>query len=172
MPDLIGFGRSDKPADMDDAYLCVSRRCHQPNREGARAARRHLLRPGLGRADRAAGRCREPGSVRASGDQQHRPRGGTCIGAGGLSRGQRLHPVEEDQPGHDRPRRHPDGRACLAKRRGPLHRRGIRRTLPRPELQGGRAHHGRSACRCSRATRQTPPTSGPGRSSGAGRNPS
>ena len=58
-PDLVGFGRSDKPVDrtvhtykfhVDQIAGLVT---------GARSEELHALRPGLGRADRAAGRHRE-----------------------------------------------------------------------------------------------------------------
>ena len=60
-PDLIGFGRSDKPAVARRAHLRPARRVAA---RGAlrppRARPRHGLRPGLGRAPRAAARRRAP----------------------------------------------------------------------------------------------------------------
>ena len=54
-PDLVGFGRSDKPTATRRLHLRPPRRVDAPGAvRPARPARHHLLRPGLGRAGRAA----------------------------------------------------------------------------------------------------------------------
>ena len=63
-PDLIGFGRSDKPADHDRLHLRPPHRVGAQPGDGPRPARGHAGRPGLGRADRVqrAGRGDRTGS--------------------------------------------------------------------------------------------------------------
>ncbi len=72
-PDYAGFGRSDKPTDLD--WYTYDRHVElisKPAR-GARRARRHRRRPRLGRADRPAARGRAPRPLLAPGDHGDRP---------------------------------------------------------------------------------------------------
>ena len=72
-PDLVGFGRSDKPTEMSDytyarhvAWMqCAAHRPPRPHR-------RHLLRPGLGWPRRPTRRHGEPRPVRPDRRRQHR----------------------------------------------------------------------------------------------------
>ena len=55
-PDYAGFGRSDKPTDIDWYTLRPPRRADGGAARGARRPRRDRRRPRLGRADRPAAR--------------------------------------------------------------------------------------------------------------------
>ena len=57
-PDYAGFGRSDKPTDLDWYTLRPPRRADVEAARGARRPRRDRRRPRLGRTDRAAARGR------------------------------------------------------------------------------------------------------------------
>ena len=72
-PDYAGFGRSDKPTDLD--WYTYDRHVELMSAllERARRARRHRRRPRLGRSDRAAARGRAPGPLLAPGDHGDRP---------------------------------------------------------------------------------------------------
>ena len=136
-PDLVGFGRSDKPTDQDwytyDRHVDTVTRAPRP----ARPRGRDRGGAGLGRPDRAAlgGRARRPGG--AARDPQHRPvhRPGEQ-GLHGLARLRRAHAGPADR--HDHPGRDHDRPA--ARRSSPPTRR---RSPPR------RARRARSASRCS-----------------------
>ena len=52
-PDLVGFGRSDKPVARDGPLRTGPRGMDGPVRRRPRSPRRHPRRPGLGRPDRA-----------------------------------------------------------------------------------------------------------------------
>ena len=72
-PDLVGFGRSDKPTDLGLVHLRPPRRAGHGRARHARPAGRDGRRAGLGRGDRPAlgGRARRP--RRAARDHEHRP---------------------------------------------------------------------------------------------------
>ena len=73
-PDLVGFGRSDKPADRGDySYARHVEWMRQALFDAPRAPRRHAGRPGLGRADRAAAGRRAPRPLRPRRRRQHLP---------------------------------------------------------------------------------------------------
>ena len=72
VPDLIGFGRSDKPVDPAAYSYSQHVAWLQAAGRSARPARRHLVRPGLGRAARHAPRRGERESLRAPGALEHR----------------------------------------------------------------------------------------------------
>ena len=72
-PDLAGFGRSDKPIEIDwysyDRHVELTAEAAR----AARPARRDDRRARLGRPDRAAPRGRAPRADRAARDPRHRP---------------------------------------------------------------------------------------------------
>ena len=73
-PDLVGFGRSDKPTERTDyTYARHVEWMRAALFDAARPARRHARVPGLGRAHRPAPRRRAPRSVRARRRREHVP---------------------------------------------------------------------------------------------------
>ena len=81
-PDLIGFGRSDKPTRPGVLHLRPTRREHRvlPRRERPRSL--HPLRPGLGWPHRLATGRTAARAVRSGRHRQHGPTGGESIGPG------------------------------------------------------------------------------------------
>ncbi len=85
VPDLVGFGRSDKPTEQAD-------HTYARHVEWVRALAFDVLdlrdvdagRPGLGRPDRPAAGRRAPGPVRRGGRRQHRPADGRPADARGV----------------------------------------------------------------------------------------
>ena len=147
-PDLVGFGRSDKPTERD-AYT------YARHVEWMRAALFDALdlhditlrRPGLGRAHRAATGRRASGSLRTRRDRQHVPADGRHSAR---RRVPRLAAVLADGRGlrgrvHRRHRLPHD-----ARRRGD---RRVRRAVPRRHLQG----RAPASSRCSSRRRPTIP---------------
>ena len=146
-PDLIGFGRSDKPVlDVDhsfdfhrDALLRVRRR--------ARPAPRDAGRAGLGRPVRADAADGDARAVRSPAADEHRVRDRR-----GDRRLSRLANVLE-QPARSRRRRAvPSERADAERRRD----RGLRRAVSRTRATRPRCAPFRTSCRTAR-TRPAPP---------------
>ncbi len=72
-PDLIGFGRSDKPTERSDYTYQSHMDWLHAFLEGARPSPRHLGRAGLGRAARTPARGRSSRSLRSRRRVQHVP---------------------------------------------------------------------------------------------------
>ncbi len=158
-PDLVGFGRSDKPSEQAD----YSYQRHVDWMSEALFDRLDLRditarRPGLGRPHRAPAARGATRSVCPGGDRQHgapdrRPpheRGVLGLEAVRARLGRfpnRERPLEGSGR-HTQPRRH----------------RGLRRTVPGRVLQGGRPRTSRRWCPSLRTTRRTTRTAPPGRS--------
>ena len=134
LPDLAGFGRSDKPIDRDwysyDRHVAMRRHAAR----GPRRARRDVRRPRLGRADRAAARGRAPRPRRAARDHGHRPVHRRAADERRLARVPRLR----------RAHRGPAGRHARAPRLPPRPRRRGRRRLRRAVPQRRRRRPARA----------------------------
>ena len=72
-PDFVGFGRSDKPAKIEDYTYQLHVDMLVALHRAPRPPQRHARRPGLGRADRPARRRRAPGPLRAHRRGEHLP---------------------------------------------------------------------------------------------------
>ena len=132
-PDLPGFGRSDKPVDIDwytyDRHVDVGRAAAR----GARPARRDDRRPRLGRADRAASGGRAPRPDRPDRDPRHRPVHWPPADDRGVDRVPRLRRAHRGSA--DRL----PGAGGVQARPGRRGDRRVRRAVPEPRLQGRRA---------------------------------
>ena len=133
-PDLIGFGRSDKPSER--AQYTYARHVEWTREllfDRLDLARRHAVRPGLGEPDRVAVGGRAPRAFRARDDRQRGPADWR------RAHEQRLQGVAgllADDPGTARRQHRLRGLCAASQRRGD---RGLRRAIPRRVLQGGRA---------------------------------
>ena len=72
-PDLVGFGRSDKPVRREDYTYQRHVDWMRGRARAARPPRHHAGLPGLGRADRPAAGGRAPGALRPRRGGQHLP---------------------------------------------------------------------------------------------------
>ena len=155
--DMVGFGRSDKPAAIADHSYARHVAWTHRGRRGARPARRRAARSGLGRADRAAPRRRRARALRRRRRLEHRP--------------------ADRRPRHARPSGGSSARPSRRRRSStsaasspPAACAGsptptARRTTPRSPTR--RSRRGRGRCRCwsrpARTTRRPSATAPPGR---------
>ena len=162
-PDYAGFGRSDKPTDLELVHVRPPRRVDGEAARGTRRSRRDRGRPRLGRADRAAAGGRAPGPLLAHRDHGDRPLHRPTADERGLAQVPRVRPRQRRHAGRDAgPRRLQEG----SRRRGD---RRLRRALPGARVEGGRAGipadpadrarrarggrgHGGSPTRCARTS--------------------
>ena len=160
-PDLVGFGRSDKPTERSDYTFARHVEWMREllfDRLDLRDVT--LVVPGLGRAHRPAPGRRAPRPLRPGRGRQHLPAhrrhqpGGRLLRLAAVLPGGRAVPDGRHRAGRVR-------QARVARGRG-----GLRRALPRRVLQGGGAgipDAGAVAARRPRARRQRRRLGGPGR---------
>ena len=155
--DMVGFGRSDKPAAIADHSYARHVAWTRRGRRGARPARRRAARPGLGRADRAAPRRRRARPLRRRRRLEHRPADRRHRHAGGLVAVPR------------RPSRRRRSSTSAASSRPAACAGSPTPTAPRttPRSPTRRSRRGRGRCRCScrpaRTTRRPSATAPRGR---------
>ena len=160
-PDLVGFGRSDKPTRSGDHSFAR-------HVEWMRAlAFDHLdlrdvtaRRPGLGRPDRAPAGGRAPRPVRPCGGRQHRPAHRRLRHAGDLVA---VPPGRRDAPRSSTSAAWSHRAACGGL--GDRDAGGLRRALPRRGVEGRAPGDARPSCRPAPTTRPARPTAPPGRCS-------
>ena len=156
-PDHAGFGRSDKPTDLGWYSYDRHSELFGALVEAARPPRRDRGRPRLGRADRPPRRGRASRADRPDGDPRHRPVHRRAADVGCV----------EGVPGLRRADRGPaglvPGQGRLRPRDARRGRRGLRRPVSEPGVEGGGAGLPADAADLARDARRRRRQAGPGR---------